>query len=201
MRIIHEPQIWQSTLLTPFTISPLLLAPFNILPLVPFEPISFLFVYDPSSFFKDLGHFWLGYIRIYPKAGTLGIEWSLSQFCEGFYPGKCYMKTLCKDVGYYSRCSLYDFSIGTLVWKVSQILCILSLGFSHWLHAPFQKATLLHALYMITCAPWPGLSFVCSVLLFLFQDLLLAPLCQIRHPPAPGLVNTIVVYMHILLHV
>ncbi len=33
-----------------------------------------------------------------------------------------YMKTLCKDVGSYCTCSVYDFPIGTLVWKVSQIL-------------------------------------------------------------------------------
>ena len=35
------------------------------------------------------------------------------------------MKILCKDVGSYSTCSLYDFSIGTFVWKVSQILIFL----------------------------------------------------------------------------
>ena len=46
---------------------------------------------------------------------------------EVFYLGKLYTKTLCKDVGHYSTCTLYDFSIGTLVWKVSQILCLVAI--------------------------------------------------------------------------
>ncbi len=38
------------------------------------------------------------------------------------YMQTVYMKTLRKDVGSYSTCSLNDFSMGTLVWIVSQIL-------------------------------------------------------------------------------
>ena len=36
--------------------------------------------------------------------------------------GKLYMTMLCKDVDRYTTCLLSDFPIGTLLWKVSQIL-------------------------------------------------------------------------------
>ena len=38
------------------------------------------------------------------------------------YLGKAHMSVLCKDVGSYSTCQKYRFPMGTLVWKVSQIL-------------------------------------------------------------------------------
>ena len=40
------------------------------------------------------------------------------------YPGKPHMSVLCKDVGSYSACQRYRFPMGTLVWKVSQILSL-----------------------------------------------------------------------------
>ena len=58
---------------------------------------------------KDLRHFWLCFIRTHSqKLGHL--EWSGHLL---------HMKTLRKGVGSYCTCSeVYDFSIGTLVWKV-----------------------------------------------------------------------------------
>ena len=48
---------------------------------------------------------------------------------EVSYPGKLHMSVLCKDVGSYSTCERYRFPMGTLVWKVSQILYCYSSGY------------------------------------------------------------------------
>ncbi len=58
---------------------------------------------------KDLGHFWLCCIRIYPKSGTPTIECSLSQHCTALE-----LHSLDRFTWNNSTCLLCDFPIGTL---------------------------------------------------------------------------------------
>ena len=62
---------------------------------------------------KDLGHFWVDYIRIMPNSGTLATE------C---YPNQFWKEVKWKNVGSHSTCQQQALSTGTLLWKVSQIL-------------------------------------------------------------------------------
>ncbi len=73
-------------------------------------------LYVGSYGLKDLGHFWSCYNM------DIAESWDIWNSVLSFYPGKLYKKTFYKDVGSYGTCSLYDFSIDTLVWNVSQIL-------------------------------------------------------------------------------
>ena len=70
---------------------------------------------------KDLGHFWLCYIRIYRNPGTLGIDCSLSQLCTAL---ELHCLNRHEKIGQGCGMQMLTiwFFIGTLVWKVSQIL-------------------------------------------------------------------------------
>ena len=57
----------------------------------------------------------IGFYGKYSASRMLWIAYEVS------YPGKL-MSVLCKDVGSYSTCQRYRFPVGTLLWKVSQIL-------------------------------------------------------------------------------
>ncbi len=74
---------------------------------VTFLPKIMDFPRSPTRLTKDLGHLWLAYIRIVLKAGTLVFQCSLS-------------------VNAIAQTVRYGFPLGTLVWKVSQILCDLN---------------------------------------------------------------------------
>ncbi len=73
-------------------------------------------------------------------------------------------------------CSLFRFLCSLLLFNFCSCSRIFFLLF-----VPFWNFLLLYApfLYFLVLLA-PGLSFVCSLLLFLFYSLLLAPLCQIR---------------------
>ena len=80
---------------------------------------------------KDLGHLWLANIRIMLKAGTLVFWCSLIQLYT-------FVVMQCKDVGSDSTYLRQALSMGTLVWKVSQILWLIISSCSkcarrHWL--------------------------------------------------------------------
>ena len=60
-----------------------------------------------------------GPIDLYGESGSYGRLWIAYKV---FNPGKAYATVLCKSMGSNSTYLGYAFAMGTLVWKVSQIL-------------------------------------------------------------------------------
>ena len=96
-------------------------------------------VNQKNCFLKDLGHLRLGYIRKHEKAGTLSTECSLSQVWQA-------LKVYSKNMGSYSPCLRYPISLGTLVWKGSQILVCVRVN---------QQPAII-VLFILWYMAWPG---------------------------------------------